>query len=408
MDAFLSHLKTLYLRVVALFCAIGVYALFGSPTPNNPGWAEALIGLGLVLAVGFSGAWSALKADMRAPLWQGAGSLLLIFGVTMPLLKGVLVGHEVAMILRDIIPFLFLLLPVFLAPLMRVQLDFIKKAVIAVVLLGVIFSLRALSEQAGQFITLISLIPASEELTYFANAPTVLFAALFLIGSAGLMVLEALNPARLLRIAGFVLLAGIVVIPIVLTQQRASLGYLVLYVGILGGIGLTRAPYRALTALAVLALCALPLYGALMDVAAALAQKTALVGINMRYAELNAVWRAISGGLFDLLFGTGWGGSFHSPAVGELEVNFTHSLLSSALLKTGLCGAALTGVYILGLTQILWAQLKLRPVLALALAGPLVIDVFLYASFKSLDFGLILLLIAGLGVSHQKSEAMRA
>jgi hypothetical protein len=37
-----------------------------------------------------------------------------------------------------------------------------------------------------------------------------------------------------------------------------------------------------------------------------------------------------------------------------------------------------------------------EPVIGLALAAPIFIDVFLYASFKSLDFGLMLLLIPSL------------
>ncbi len=37
--------------------------------------------------------------------------------------------------------------------------------------------------------------------------------------------------------------------------------------------------------------------------------------------------------------------------------------------------------------------MPVRPLLAAAIAGPLLIDVSLYASFKSLDFGLVLLLI---------------
>ncbi len=83
-----------------------------------------------------------------------------------------------------------------------------------------------------------------------------------------------------------------------------------------------------------------------------------------------------------------------SPAVGGLTVNFTHSFLTTYWLKTGLCGLALALLYLARLGRMLASIAPRRPLLAGAMAGPLLIDVTLYASFKSLDFGLVLLLIA--------------
>jgi hypothetical protein len=50
-------------------------------------------------------------------------------------------------------------------------------------------------------------------------------------------------------------------------------------------------------------------------------------------------------------------------------------------------------LYLFRLGVLLTRLMRVEPLLAAALAGPLLIDVFLYASFKSLDFGLLLLLI---------------
>ena len=95
-----------------------------------------------------------------------------------------------------------------------------------------------------------------------------------------------------------------------------------------------------------------------------------------------------------ILFGKGWGATLASPAVGGMVVNYTHNLLTALWLKTGLIGLILAGLYIAGLAKGLVPLLWTNPVLAVALAVPLVIDTLLYASYKSLDFGLILLLIA--------------
>ena len=63
-------------------------------------------------------------------------------------------------------------------------------------------------------------------------------------------------------------------------------------------------------------------------------------------------------------------------------------------MKNGLIGLVLGGVYIGGLLRVLFARLGASYIVVLALAAPILIDVFLYASFKSLDFGLVLLLAA--------------
>ncbi|MDB5491886.1 MAG: hypothetical protein JWO78_1735 [Micavibrio sp.] len=74
-------------------------------------------------------------------------------------------------------------------------------------------------------------------------------------------------------------------------------------------------------------------------------------------------------------------------------VNYTHNIFTTYLLKTGLVGLLLLTLYLYGLCRPLFDLLRVRPLLALALGVPLVIDLTLYASFKSLDFGLILLLV---------------
>ena len=75
-------------------------------------------------------------------------------------------------------------------------------------------------------------------------------------------------------------------------------------------------------------------------------------------------------------------------------VNFTHNLFTSYWLKTGLIGVCLLAVYLFRLGWGWIGLLRGGPVLGVALAVPLMIDIVLYASFKSLDFGLILVILA--------------
>lgn len=389
------------LRLLAFVAALGVYAMLGSPTPDNPGVAELVVALGLVLAVGIPAASGAVRFDSALPLWESAGRLLLLFGLSMPLLTGMVRGHDPGLMLRDLAPFMFMLLPVFLVGLFRARPDYFHYALGGILVLGLAFSLRATADHVQFALSFLQMLPEAREMTYLANMPTVLFAALFLAGAGA----QRFVTGRRFKDSGvgmaLLALALIVFVPLVLTAQRASLGYAALYAALLAALWLWKYPYRTAFLLAILLALLVPVYGILADIAGAMIHKTALVGFNMRLEELAAVWAAISESPMGLIFGTGWGGTFDSPAVGGVRVNFTHSLLSSALLKTGLAGLAFVVVYLAGLAMILWRNLHVHPVLVLALAGPVAIDVFLYASFKSLDFGLVLLLIAALDFSHR-------
>jgi hypothetical protein len=77
-----------------------------------------------------------------------------------------------------------------------------------------------------------------------------------------------------------------------------------------------------------------------------------------------------------------------------MRVNYTHNFFSAMLLKTGLIGMALAVVYIAGLFTSLGRLVRAVLILTLAIAGPLLIDVILYASYKWLDFGLLLLILS--------------
>ena len=113
----------------------------------------------------------------------------------------------------------------------------------------------------------------------------------------------------------------------------------------------------------------------------------------MRVQELQAVWEAISSSWFTVAFGQGWGSSFASPAVGGLQVTFTHSLLTYVLFKMGVIGLFLTLIYLFFVFEKLLRLYFIDPVKGNAMLWPLIIPILLYASHKSFDFGMLLTLI---------------
>jgi hypothetical protein len=114
----------------------------------------------------------------------------------------------------------------------------------------------------------------------------------------------------------------------------------------------------------------------------------------MRWQEASVVMRSLAESPVFVLFGKGWGATVASPAVGGMTVNFTHSLFTTYWLKTGITGVLMVLYYLSSLGLLLPGIFFRNPMMALALAGPFLIDITLYASFKSLDFGILLLLMA--------------
>ncbi len=355
-------------RFCALSAALILYGLFGSPTPDQPGWIEALIAGLLLLSVSISFHMQARHAFLP----------LLLVGLTLPLAHGIYAGYAPALILRDIIPFLFLCLPLFMDPGTRAP-DFINLCLIV----GVCFAARVLGQG-------LDLLPAQAELLYLANSPLVIFAAIVGLGRAGMD-----GYHRTISAVSIVCgLGGLIcLLAMLIDVQRAAIGAVIMSLFLLSLIGCIRAPRRmiwpALFTITILAACHDVMYQAWQGMAA----KTALVGVNARWDEVKAVHDHVGGQWASALFGVGWGGQFNSPAVGGWSVPYTHSLLTYMLLKTGWLGV---GVTILALAVCYRALLRHPSLAALALFWAISIPTFLYASYKSLDFGLALVLALSL------------
>lgn len=381
----LMHMDMHRLRLGALCLAIVIYGAWGSPTPDQFGVVELSVAVLLMLGVGVKGVAGALVFSVRSPLWFRAGQVLLMFGLSTGVVCGALAGHGAGAMARDVAAFGFLVLPVLLWASLKESFAARRGVVLAVLALGLLFGVRAGFDVPG--------LAAGDDLYYLANMPSVLFAAIFLAGSAMTGFAARFSVQSLGVALALSALAILALWPLAETQQRASLGVFALSMAGIYTSCLWRYPRRALVMGGCLTLGLGAVWPEIGAVVSDVQRKTALVGGNMRFEEWRAVWQDIAAHPFSLVFGQGWGAHFSSPAVADIRVNYTHGLLSSLLLKTGLVGLGLGLVYLVGLAAAALRLWRCWPVAALALAGPVLIDVFLYASFKSFDFGLVLSLI---------------
>ncbi len=371
----------------ALLLALMVYALWGTPTPDRMAMPEYMIGGLLLVAAGTAGIWQAVTWQPRAPLWAQAGRVLLWYGFTSGICVGMLAGNDPALIARDALSFMFLLMPVFFYGQTARFPVFRNLLTGTVMVAGWVIAVRVVAPFFSGY------SPVKWDPDYLANGPVVLASTLCLLGYALLGLYRSATVLSFAKSALMLVMAFVPLMAMALIVQRAFLGAVVLALLFWMVVGLWRAPVRVLAPLFLGAVGLWLLVPYLGDIAQALFHKTAMVGFNNRDNEAMAVLDEIDGRLIDSLFGKGWGATYASPAVGEVTVNYTHSLLTTYLLKTGLFGAGLAVCYLGGLLWKLGGMLPRRPVITLALAAPFLVTSLLYASFKSLDFGLLLLLI---------------
>ncbi len=391
-------------RAIFLFCACLAYAIFGSPTPDMFSYTEAFVLILLGLSIGVVHVRNLLVRPAGHRFWKSAGQMFLIYGLSIPLVVGALAGHSLFAISRDVIPFLCLFLPLFCLPVIRARPYYFRTTLLGFIIIGLLFGLRSLLIRFDVSCGF-DVWCAQEELLYLENMPTVLFSCLFLLGSA---ITYAVRRIDALHIFVFCFLVALALIPLaamILTLQRASIGALVVYIFCVYAYFFFKAPRKALGALLLGALALYVVGISSHMVFASLWEKTRSVGLNMRPQEMAAVWDIVSADTVTFLFGIGWGGHFSSPAVGGLSVNFTHNFFSSMFLKSGLLGVILCTAYIAGLLERLWRVMRKNMVFGLALAAPVLIDLTFYASFKSLDFGLVLLLIPASLVYFRQFES---
>ena len=85
------------------------------------------------------------------------------------------------LILRDIFPFLFMMMPLLLYRLYEEEPGFFQICVWGALIIGSVFSVRALADITGSVLGAFLRLETGE-LAYFANAPTLLFTALIIFG----------------------------------------------------------------------------------------------------------------------------------------------------------------------------------------------------------------------------------
>ena len=373
-------------RFLFLALALILYGCLSSPTPDNPSYIEVLIGLSLLVFIGADGVlkpFQKLFVFKVVQPWELAGLALLLWGVAVPTIMALYNNALPSILLRDVVSFAFLMAPLFLYSGLKERQDLLLGLLL---MIGFCFAVRVLFLDFSFF-------SQREELLYLANSPLVLMAGLYFAFVALQKLFMKLLVQEIIYSGVLLSMAVVCFAAMYVDFQRASFIALGISCIFLVGLFVYQRPLKAILPIIAIAIIVIIFHSFIFDVVEKVALKTAQVGFNMRSQELQAVWDHISNDSISLIFGMGWGSSFSSPAVGDLNVAYTHSLLSYMLLKTGLAGLGLTCLYLFFIFEKLARLVFSKAVSANALVWPFLIPIFFYASYKSLDYGLILTLI---------------
>jgi len=371
-------------RSLFFFLSFLIYGSFSSPTPDSPSWAE--FSIFLFLALSFGGYASKIFISYQRP-WQWAGLALLVYGLSIPTIMGGAINNNMPLVIvRDVIGFIFLTLPLFMFPFLQANEKRNDILLWGALFIGLAFSLRVL------FVDF-SFTTSRQNLLYLANSPLVLFSALYFTLSAYSLLIKRYSLAHIGRAGLYGFIALLPLLAMFIDFQRASFIAVFFALTTMMITNFYRKPIRVILSFFILLLIAVIGYELGQTIINSLITKTAQVGLNMRLQELTAVWEQISVSPFTLLLGHGWGAEFESPAVGNLPVAYTHSLISYMLLKTGLIGLCLTFIYMALIFEKLISLVLNKDTEFNALLWPFIIPILFYASYKSFDYGLLLTLV---------------
>jgi branched-subunit amino acid transport protein len=373
-----------------LASAILLYGLAGSPTPDDPGLVEGAIAALLLLAVGVTGVKKAVDFSSRN-FFIRTLQIFFLCGLIVPLLSAAWFGNDHGLILRDLAAFAFIGLPLFLSERCTQNERAQKILPYLLAVAGFLFAVRTLVPAFNIWIP-------DGELLYLSNSPLTLFAAIFM----ACLFWEHLKGFKPMAIVYGIAFA-VIVAAMLLDVQRATIGAALLSLFLLAILDFIRTPKKVFLPLVILMITTFAFYPAFDDTIEAMASKTAQVGMNARIQEAEAVFASVRGDPLALFIGKGWGAVFNSPAVANLEVNYTHSFLTTIFLKGGLFLLSLAALFVAAGLRTVGAVFRENTGKGLALFWPFVVPVFLYASHKSLDFGLFLLLM---GMWSVRAEAL--
>ena len=412
---FWKYLDTISIQNLCLFLFALVYGLYLDPSPEH--FSLPLLISAALLS--FSFRYSAFASNISHVKSGYNPALILwvffgVIGLGWPLLLGVIEGHSIRNISRDVVAFLMLLLPLFYIRFVNEYVSaaernaVIKTLFFSLLATGLLFSLR----RATVYISGLSGGTTFQDVNALSVSPEVLFSALFLISYAlHLFLFSGHGLLRRLVILCLCFCGALLPLSVMgLAVMRGAFLVALLSVLIILFSALIHRPLRVILPLLVIGAALFFLSEEAGNLLYIMWMKTISVGLNARDLELEAVLGRVTETPWGVALGRGWGAVIANPATGGTTVNYTHSVFTALFLKTGLVS---TTLYICLFGYVVAKVVKCLTLekdsflyaIYLALLFTLLINSFFYGGYKSVGYGLLLTLAIACVSCYPKSTA---
>ena len=377
-----------------LFCL--TYGFLGDPTPTTINFIS-IFWIGF-LVLSFS--WQNLPNIKSFSAFKIAAISVFTFGLIAPLIVGALSGHDFILMSRDILSYLF----VFIGFLYILTFNEKRTQTIKVFLGGLLIIALAMAlRRLGLMPYGLDRASVFEDPFALSVVPEILFGAIFLISFAILNFLKTDKSVfnQTATFIGLILMASPLLAVMHMSVMRAGIGMVFIATLISLSILLLNRPYVAMFLSAIFAGGVMVLLKPLNAVFQLFWLKTVMIGTNNRLLEIKVVLQDVLSNPVSFVLGKGWGTVINNPAVGGEQVLYTHSLLSSSLLKGGFLMTILISVYLLWLFTGIFKQLfkEKRPLyisLYLAISMTLLVNILIYGGYKTIGFGVVIALAMGM------------
>jgi hypothetical protein len=336
------------------------------------------------------------------------GTLIFIYFLTVPLAIGAILNNNLNDMVRDIIPYLYFSLGFIYFIKSRDSKELSKILSYLPWMLsfsGLVYAIRELYHWSSIGENILS-ISQFATVNYLTQAPIVLFAAIFFL----LQSMYCIKTNKKIKSMFLFILFTVPFLTFFLLVLRLPF-FLIALTGFVYSLILYKNNklILLLVATSVTSLFILNLDSTLTAIDFFI-QKHELVGGNNKLEEAWKVFDIIfsSNSIFTILFGKGWGALWLSPAV-NVEVGYAHSLIVFMVLKLGLIGLSSFIVIVYYLTKInlilFWQYMKnnqyQQMCVLLSIISVLIVYVWFEVGYKTLDFGIILLLLIALFKKRQ-------
>jgi hypothetical protein len=418
-----SAIKHLSIKNYLFIIALLLYSIFSAPFPNKIGIPEILIGFLIVLSVNYTYLFPLNSRDTRLKLNYLISFQIILFLLLFVPTIVVIISSEFLLedYIRDIVPFLYTFIPYFYHIFIYSKFRWNLYLPWIISIMGSILSFRYLYIIYINYgITPFFSIGNSsygDNLLYLSYDSSVHFSAVFLLSNSILM----------------------------LSKQKYYLSIITLFLGVFPFLGNLMVAQRAPTFLTIICVSIFTIiivakytkkyFMIIMLIGAAfllfisfhpndifssffekenfsifskLLEKQEKVGLNAKDSEFYTVLSIVTSSIPKLIFGIGWGSLFDNPIIypGD-SVSFTHSALTYYLLKTGVLGLSCFIFYLSIIFKsffninnksfsqnIITSEFMTHKILVcLSASTAILIGIFFQPTYKTLSFGVVLLIL---------------